>query len=329
MWAARLVDFHEMPDEPTMTPRYTRRVLWMIVGSGVLVLIIVVSLTIYGFAHPVKRGVLLILIWMVTGPGLLTLLIRKTGIRGLLDSDTPIAPASVKSALWRQPSILVVFPIVIATIIWFFFITTIGMKKVGDPKEWFKKHSVIAIMWMMMPQVVAAYLCVALHATYTGIYIAGCIAYVMVTISVGGLKLENGIVGFFGSYKAHASPLVVLSSALICCASFGILHFAVWSMWPSEYLNMHGIGDALYFSVVTMATVGYGDIVPFGHLARLLSILEILSGILLLVVGVSASMAIWLQTNQPRATPTVGESKEASISQQPNGATKVEGPIDS
>ena len=85
---------------------------------------------------------------------------------------------------------------------------------------------------------------------------------------------------------------------------------------------MHGIGDALYFSVVTMATVGYGDIVPVGHAARLLSVLEILSGVLLLVVGVSASMTIWLQTNQPGAVHAQGDSKEAADSRQAEGASK-------
>ena len=80
-------------------------------------------------------------------------------------------------------------------------------------------------------------------------------------------------------------------------------------MWRSEYLNMHGIADALYFSVVTMATRGYGDIAPVGHSARLLSVLEIVSGVLLLVVGVSASMTVWLQMNQPGTVNAVDDSK--------------------
>ncbi len=118
-------------------------------------------------------------------------------------------------------------------------------------------------------------------------------------VAISGLMLENGVVSFFGTHKAQASPLVILSLASMCCASFGVLHFAVWSMWPGEYVNMHGIEDALYFSVVTMATVGYGDILPVGHAARWLCVSEIVSGVLLLVVGVSASMTIWLQENQP------------------------------
>jgi voltage-gated potassium channel len=111
--------------------------------------------------------------------------------------------------------------------------------------------------------------------------------------------------------------LVILASALTCAAAFGVLHFSIWTMWPAEYLNMHGIEDSLYFSVVTMATVGYGDILPVGHLARLLCILEILSGISLLVVGVSASMTVWLQINQP-VVATVSVAAQAPPPDKPS-----------
>jgi voltage-gated potassium channel len=40
--------------------------------------------------------------------------------------------------------------------------------------------------------------------------------------------------------------------------------------------------DAVYFSVVTMTTVGYGDVVPFSEPGRFLTILMILTGIALI-----------------------------------------------
>jgi hypothetical protein len=192
------------------------------IGIVVLTLIVSAGLAVYGLAHPGKHRVLLVLLGAVLAPTLLTILVYKTGIRGLLDSDTTIVPTSFRAALRQQPSALVMFPIIIAAIVWAFLLLIVGMKEGGDSKEWFKEHRFILVLWIMTPQVAVAYLCVVLHATYVGVYIAGCIAYLTASVAVGGLTLENGIVKFFGSYKAQASPLVVLSSALICCASFGI-----------------------------------------------------------------------------------------------------------
>lgn len=45
--------------------------------------------------------------------------------------------------------------------------------------------------------------------------------------------------------------------------------------------------EALYFSVVTLATVGYGDISPVGPLARVLAVAQMVAGLLLLLFGVN------------------------------------------
>jgi voltage-gated potassium channel len=49
--------------------------------------------------------------------------------------------------------------------------------------------------------------------------------------------------------------------------------------------------DALYFSGVTISTVGYGDIVPTGHWSRLLCIGEIWSGMLVLLIALGTYLA--------------------------------------
>ena len=43
--------------------------------------------------------------------------------------------------------------------------------------------------------------------------------------------------------------------------------------------------ESLYFSVVTMSTVGYGDIVPATSLVRVVVSLQIVSGVILLLFG--------------------------------------------
>jgi len=276
-------------------------------------MLFLLGLLIYGLSHPVRHRVLLLLLGVVLGPAFLAFLMSKAGFQGMLEPNAPIDPVSIASALRRKPTFLILFPLVTMAVVWGVLLTVVGMEKGGDKKAWIRDRATLFVLWIMTPQVVTAYLCIVLRARYVGIYIAACLVYMTVTVAIGGLTLENGVVRFFGTYKAQASPLVILSLALICCASFGVLHFAIWSMWPSEYANMHGMEDALYFSVVTMATVGYGDILPVGHAARWLSVSEIMSGILLLVVGVSASMTIWLQKNQPSASDTDSISEAPTL----------------
>jgi voltage-gated potassium channel len=45
--------------------------------------------------------------------------------------------------------------------------------------------------------------------------------------------------------------------------------------------------ESIYFSIVTISTVGYGDIVPHSSFARVLASLEVICGFLLLLFGVS------------------------------------------
>jgi hypothetical protein len=49
--------------------------------------------------------------------------------------------------------------------------------------------------------------------------------------------------------------------------------------------------NALYFSGVTITTLGYGDVLPHSWYAKLLCLIEVLSGLLVLVVAVASYLA--------------------------------------
>jgi len=82
-----------------------------------------------------------------------------------------------------------------------------------------------------------------------------------------------------------------LSAYLLAGAVFGVLHWSVELAWPGSYANITEhpgggapLGSALYFSFVTLATLGYGDIVPKLPLARGLTVIEAVGGQLYLAV---------------------------------------------
>ena len=53
-------------------------------------------------------------------------------------------------------------------------------------------------------------------------------------------------------------------------------------------------GDAFYFTVVTLSTVGFGDIIPMSEAGKWVTVFMILSGIILIPWQVSRIVKEWL-----------------------------------
>jgi voltage-gated potassium channel len=58
--------------------------------------------------------------------------------------------------------------------------------------------------------------------------------------------------------------------------------------------NVQTFGDAFYFTVVTLSTVGFGDIIPMSEAGKWVTVLMILSGIILIPWQVSRLVKEWL-----------------------------------
>jgi len=93
-----------------------------------------------------------------------------------------------------------------------------------------------------------------------------------------------------GDFKAHKALSALIWSAVVLL----LLHLVEVVVWALSYvLIMPGdelatLEAAVYFSVVTFTTLGYGDITLVDHQWRLLSGVQALSGILL--VGWSTAL---------------------------------------
>lgn len=93
-----------------------------------------------------------------------------------------------------------------------------------------------------------------------------------------------------------------LSAYLLAGSFFGILYWVVERIWSGSFAIA---GDftrltAVYFSFVTMATLGYGDVVPRTDLARGLAIIEGIGGQLFLAVLVARLVALYAGTQNSR-----------------------------
>lgn len=92
-----------------------------------------------------------------------------------------------------------------------------------------------------------------------------------------------------------------LNVYLLAGVFFGLLDWTVEQFSPGSYIapthaaDGFDIPNAIYFSFVTLATLGYGDIVPHSAPARHLAIVEAVAGQLYLTVMIARLVGSWRQ----------------------------------
>ena len=98
--------------------------------------------------------------------------------------------------------------------------------------------------------------------------------------------------GFFARALRLAQPVFAFFTiwallAIVFASLYRIVDIAVAA--PQFLIAGHArpiaFAEALYFSVVTLATVGYGDISPVTPLARVLAVAQMMTGLVLLLFG--------------------------------------------
>lgn len=104
----------------------------------------------------------------------------------------------------------------------------------------------------------------------------------------------------------------VMTSWPLFVVLFAALHFVVAAMDPHAYTQPMTRLDAIYFTVTTFATVGYGDISPVSQPARLIVLVQIVCGLLL--VGVIAKLLFGIAQEGDRLSRS---SADRSRSPQP------------
>jgi hypothetical protein len=108
------------------------------------------------------------------------------------------------------------------------------------------------------------------------------------------------------SVKIDAEHIyAALSAYLLAGIFFGVLYHAVERVWPGSFTAGGAVGefplfDGIYFSFVTMATLGYGDLLPVSGVARGLAMIEAVSGQLFLAVMIARLVSSYVPTGGRR-----------------------------
>lgn len=116
-------------------------------------------------------------------------------------------------------------------------------------------------------------------------FVVSCVLVAVIALTLWSLRRIDfeAVLGVLCIYLLLALVFASLSQFLVT--------------FEPDYLNgVNGTptaSDLLYFSVITIATVGYGDLTPATDLARAVSVVEALTGQLYLVSVVAAVVGGW------------------------------------
>jgi len=93
-----------------------------------------------------------------------------------------------------------------------------------------------------------------------------------------------------------------LSSYLLAGVFMGVLYWSLDQVWQNSIIvNGPGasdpflLGEGVYFSFITLATVGYGDMVPGNGVVRNLAIVEAIAGQFYLAVMIARLMSLYMR----------------------------------
>ena len=116
-------------------------------------------------------------------------------------------------------------------------------------------------------------------------------------------ELVADVLGNRSQYAFSLTMLLIL--VVVCISSIAVLQFE--STAPNG--NIRTGGDALWWAIVTICTVGYGDYYPVTTFGRITGTLVMFSGVAIIgaLASIAASVLVSPKTDAAQPTEEVGE----------------------
>jgi hypothetical protein len=94
-----------------------------------------------------------------------------------------------------------------------------------------------------------------------------------------------------------------LDAYLLAGIIFGVVYWACDAVWENSFAGELSLSRAIYFSFVTIATLGYGDIVPSSETSRGIAVLEAVGGQMYLAVLVARLVGLYARSDDGPDVP--------------------------
>jgi Ion channel len=161
------------------------------------------------------------------------------------------------------------------------------------------------LMFVCVPLVVASMVVILISHFYSSLLFRA-INFALLALIFGivsiGLFLYLGRTGSITSGRIYGSVSLYLMLAMFWFAVYNLINV----LRPHSFLEV-GLGNSaiehipratfLYFSLVTLTTLGYGDIVPISSPARIFAAMEAATGVLYIAITVARLVAAYQRTD--------------------------------
>ena len=227
-------------------------------------------------------------------------------------NQSPTTPPSREHALkrhWKDRGYVFVFGLIIIS----FIVNMAGSDNIWNRLLSLLLQSVTLFTTLKASHVRSTYFTAALALFTLGI-IAAIIVFsnhnqqtILVTQIAGTLLLVLIILAIIADvgrdYTVNVQSLFgALCIYLLMGMFFAYLYATVGTLTPPFFTSVQNatIKDYLYFSYITQATVGYGDLVPAGNLPRALVVIQALIGQIYLVTVIALLVGNYGKQRPPR-----------------------------
>lgn len=100
----------------------------------------------------------------------------------------------------------------------------------------------------------------------------------------------------------------VLLVVCIVCVAFALFYYRLQQLQPDQFAGLSTRTDALYYTVITLGTIGYGDVHAVGQTARIATMVQVcfdlvVIGTLIAIVTTSVTGRIEAAAQRGRTRP--------------------------